>query len=248
MNGGLPGMRAGLKLILVLAVLSALCLGAASQKETADDWVKKGNDLITANSSEEALEAYDKALQLDPQNVSILLAKANAYDLLKLQVTTKALSIVEKMLEKNPQDALAWQAKGAALGIMGLRSEANQSFEKAIEIYDREIDRNPGNGTAWFFKAENLANLHRTEDALYAYDKAIELNCSTRMAIAWASKGGHLFVLGRLNDSLAAFDKSIDLNPNDPIVWFARSVTLKEMGRTREAEATYAKAEELGWG
>lgn len=235
-------------LILVPAMLSMLCLIATAQGETADDWIKKGNDLMTAQSTEEALEAYNNALQLDPQNESILLSKALALDILKLQAATKALGIVEKKLEKNPQDALAWQAKGAALVYMDMRNEANQSFEKAIEIYDQEIEKNSSNGSAWFYKAENLANLQRYEDAIHAYDKVIELNYSARTAIGWATKGGFLAYLGRFNESLAAYDRSIDLDPNNPITWVGKSSTLREMGRTEEAEAAYARANELGWG
>ena len=76
MNGK-SKMRAWTGAAMVLAVLPTLCIAAAAQ-DTANDWVKKGDDLMNSMASEsltEALNAYDKALQMDPQNESILLEK-----------------------------------------------------------------------------------------------------------------------------------------------------------------------------
>lgn len=248
MNGKSSKMRAWPGLALVLALLSALCLTATAQEKTADDWVKKGNDLMNSKSWDDALAAYNKALQIDPQNESILLIKALDLDILKSQTATKALGIVEKKLDKNPQDALAWQAKGVALAYLDMMQEANKSFEKAIGIYDQEIQKNPKNGTAWWYKAENLANLQRFADALPAYEKVIELNSSSRVADAWDAKGGMLTALGRFNESLAAYDKAIELDPKKVTSWVGKSATLKEMGRDADSDAAYAKAVELGWG
>ncbi len=248
MTGKTSKMRAWAGLALVLAVLSTLCMADAAQETTANDWVKKGNDLMNSKSWDDALTAYNKALQLDPQNESILLFKTLDLDILKSQSATKALGIVEKKLDKNPQDALAWQAKGAALAYLNMMQEANKSFEKAIEIYDQEIKKNPDNGTAWWYKAENLANLQRFDDALPAYEKVIELNYTPRIVDAWNGKGSMLESLGRLNESLAAYDKAIELDPKKVISWVAKSTALKEMGRDAESDAAYAKAVELGWG
>jgi superkiller protein 3 len=246
MNGKSSKMRAWAGIALVLAMLPALCIAVAAQ-DTANDWVKKGDDLMNSMASEsltEALNAYDKALQMDPQNESVLLSKTVVLEILKGQTATEALGIVENKLEKNPQDTLAWQARGAALSFLGIKQEANQSFEKAIEIYDQEIQKDPKNGTAWWYKAENLANLQRFEEALIAYEKVIELD-HPRKVDALSAKGGILMQYERLEDSIIALDKATELDPNHFLSWATKGQALKEMGRNAESEAAYAKAREL---
>ena len=247
MNGK-SKMRAWTGVALVLAVLPTLCIAAAAQ-DTANDWVKKGDDLMNSLASEsltEALNAYDKSLQMDPQNESTLLRKTVVLDILKVGTATEALGIVEKKLEKNPQDTLAWQARGAALYYLGSEQEANQSFEKAIEIYDQDIQKDSKNGTAWWYKAENLANLQRFEEALNAYEKVIELD-HPRKVDALSTKGGILMQYGRLEESISALDKATELDPNHIMSWITKGQALKEMGRNAESEAATAKARELGY-
>ena len=248
MNGKSSKMRAWTGIALVLAILSMLCIAAAAQ-DTANDWVKKGDDLMNSMASEsmtEVLNAYDKALQMDSQNESILLRKTVVLDIITIGTATEALGIVEKKLENNPQDALAWQARGVALNYLSIEQEATQSFEKAIEIYDQEIQKDPKNGTAWWYKAENLANLQRFEEALIAYEKVIELD-HPRKVDALSTKGGILMQYGRLEESISALDKATELDPNHITSWFTKGQALKEMGRNAESEAATAKARELGY-
>ena len=238
-------MRTWIGLTLVLAVFSMLCLTAAAQ-ETANDWVNKGDDILLykTNAGIEAIEAYERALQLDPQNESILLREATIYHALGEQAATKALGIVEKKLETNPRDVLAWRQKGGILHFLGMEQEANQSIKKSIEILDQEIEKNSENGTAWWYKAESLVNLFKFDDALTAYEKVIELDHS-RKVDAWIGKGNALWQLGRTDEAVAAYDKAIELDPTNIVAWFSKGSILDSMGRSKEAEAAYAKANEL---
>ncbi|MGB5100304.1 MAG: tetratricopeptide repeat protein, partial [Methanothrix sp.] len=58
----------GAEFALALLALVALCVCAAAQENTAEGWYKKGLELELSDSREEAVQAYDKAIQLDPQN------------------------------------------------------------------------------------------------------------------------------------------------------------------------------------
>jgi len=231
---------------LFLAVLSALSL-TASASETAAYWLEKGDSLLFQNGSEQdALIAYQKALDIEPHNESILLQMSVAYDILSVGKAVEALGIIETKLEQNPQDALSWQAKSVALHLLRETDEANKSAEKAIEIYDQEIQKDLTNGTAWFYKAENLANRYRLTDALPAYEKVIELDHPMKK-YAWASKGAILQILGQYNGSLAAYDKALELDPEKALFWLGRAIACQEMGLDAEAEIALNKARELGY-
>jgi len=238
-------MRAWTGMAMVLIVLSAMCLVAAAQ-ETADEWVKKGDDVLLykKNAGLEAIDAYEKALQLDPQNESILLREATIFDALGMHAATKALSIIEKKLERNPQDAEAWQLRSGALSELGMMQEANQSIEKALKIYDQEIQKDPLNGTAWYYKAWILNNIGRHDESLLAYEKLIELDYPQKVD-AWNGKGTALYLLERFDEAIAAYDMAIELDPENIEAWFSKGSVLDSMGRNAESQAAFAKADEL---
>ena len=240
-------MRAWTGIALVLAVLALLCLTAGAQ-ETADEWVKKGNDLYQSGESlQEALDAYEKALQMDSENNTILMKVALIHDILGIRAASKALGIIEKKLEKNPGDAASWWARGGAMLRLGMKDDANKSFEKALDIYDQEIQRDQNNGTAWWYKAETLVSLSSYENALKAYDKVIEL-AHPRKKDALNNKGAILMdVFGKFNESIAAYDEAIEIYPEDFSAWVGKAITLEVMGRNAESEVAYTKAKELGY-
>jgi len=248
-----------------------------AQENTADYWIKKGNDLVESGSFEEALTDYNKAIQIDPENLDAWDRKALIFYVLDQQAYRKVLNLSEMRLAKNPQDAWTWQAHAAALTSLGRQEEANQSQQKALEIYDQEIKDNPKNATAWFYKAELTAN--RTE-ALSAYEKVIELNGSMKVealitkgnillnlgksdeAIAAVDKAIQLdsknfqaweemalvyHVLGKYNESLTAYEKLTEIKPENALVWKGKGDALKALDRQSEADAAYAKAKELGY-
>lgn len=54
--------------------------------------------------------------------------------------------------------------------------------------------------------------------------------------------------MNKYDRALEAYEKAILLRPNKGLYWFNKGDALKELGRTSEAEAAYAKASELGYG
>lgn len=265
------------RFVIVLMTLAMLCVSAVAQEKTAGYWINKGNDLVESGSFEEALTDYNKAIQIDPENLDAWNRKAEILYSLDLQAYIKVLNLSEMRLAKNPQDARAWQAQSVALASLGRQEEANQSLQKALEIYDQEIRENPENDTAWFYKAELTAN--RTE-ALVAYDKVIELNGSMKVyalltkgnillnlgksdeAIAavdkaiqldpmnfqaWEEMALDYYVLGKYNESLTAYEKLTEIMPENALVWKGKGDVLKTLGRQAEAYASFAKAKELGY-
>jgi tetratricopeptide (TPR) repeat protein len=246
MNGKSSKMRVGIGLAQVLAVLSIMCMAAAAQEKTASYWTSQGDDLLRKGSINEALEAYEKSLQLDPENESVLLGVATMHHILQVQAATKALGIIEKKLDKNPQDMMAWSNRGLALTNLGRDDEALKSREKVLELLDQSLEKDPTNSTSWMAKAEILAGMDRLEEAVQACDKVIEINTSL-VGYAAETKGYLLEGLGRSEDALQAYDMAIGLNPEKGGLWYSKGGVLKTLGRDSEADAAFARAKDLGY-
>ena len=186
------------------------------------------------NNSNEAIETYNKAIEINPQFAEAWNNKGTALG--NLGRFEEALIAYDKAIEINPQFAEAWNSKGAALGNLGRFEEALIAFDKAIEI-------NPQFVGAWINKGAALRNLGRFEEALIASEKAIEIN--PQFAEAWYNKGTALGNLGRFEEALIAYDKAIEINPQHVGAWINKGVTLGNLGRFEEALISFDKAIEI---
>jgi len=240
------------KYTVALLAAAMLCVSTMAQEESAEDWYQKGQKLMENESYEEALKAYDSALQLDPENVGAWMGKGDTQvrmgDSNQSQKTYEnALNITNKSLETNQQDAKVWLMKGELLHRLHRYDEALESYNRSLEIdpKDKEAWLNKGNAldTA-AYQLQGLERLNAFEDAIIAYDEAIEID--PNYGNAWMKKGYSLHPLAVLDknlskhdESLRAFDRAIELIPDNDtrnlaLAWEGRALALTGMGNTLE--------------
>ncbi len=216
----------GAGIFIAMIALVALCASALAQENTAEDWMNISHEQFIAKSQEQfiaqyqqAIQDYDKELQIDSGNTSALVGKGDALRFLNrsnesLEAYQKALDAANETLKKDPQDIKAWQNRGIAMVNLGREDEAIESYEKAIEILNGSIEKNLNDTDFWWLKAETLDMLGKKEAAIQTYDKVIELN-STKAVSAWVRKSDLLMQLGKYNESVEAFDRAVEMMPND---------------------------------
>jgi molybdenum cofactor cytidylyltransferase len=107
-------------------------------KEQAHFWLNYSQQLSAAIRYHEALNAIERALALDPENVEIWYAKGTY--LAMIAEYQQALSAFEHALELSPNFAPAWDGKAWALGILGQREEALEAVNRALEIDPEYFD------------------------------------------------------------------------------------------------------------
>jgi len=99
---------------------------------TAEDWFNEGLALHDQGKLDEAIAAYDKVIELNP---NLAQAWSNKGAALRLQGKyDEAIQALDKAIQINPQLAQAWHNKGTALKTLGKTSEANAAFTKAKEL------------------------------------------------------------------------------------------------------------------
>jgi tetratricopeptide (TPR) repeat protein len=91
-----------------------------------------GTMTAQADPYEEAISAYDRALELNPTHASTLNNKAVA--LRKLGRYEEALGVYDEQLGNDPLYAHAWHNKGLLLKLMGLPEQADKCFEVAAGL------------------------------------------------------------------------------------------------------------------
>lgn len=178
-----------------------------------------------------ALESYDKALEIQPNDIEALVNKGAAcnenknYDL--------ALVTLREAIKIDPNIPEIWSNKGIALSNLGF-------YQEALKAYDVAAKLNPQYLEAFSNKGITLSKLKRFDEALELFDRALTLNAD--YIEAWVGKGLALHGLKRFDEALDSYDRALNLRPNYQEVWNNKGTTLHLMQRSKEALICYEKA------
>ena len=141
---------------------------------SASEWCKKGMGLCKIKSYNEALDAFNRALELNPSNGKALYNKGivlrwlGKTDEAKLYIE-KAVEIFDNKIKANPENSRFWYNKGIALRDLEKYKEALDAFERAIEI-------NPSFTKAWIGKGIVYDRVKKHQKAMEAYERAVDIN------------------------------------------------------------------------
>lgn len=250
-------MKQGYFIFFSIGLLAVLCICAAAQEETADDWYKKGRDLGRNGSYEEAVLAYNKAIEQEPNNATFYTAVVPNLNMLAFTTNNQSrrnesLEAIDKALEIDPKNPIAWEQKGSMLYYQTERyNESLEAYDRAIEnisSYRQDIHANQTEFLSyiWTSKSISLWQLMRYNDSLEAIDKSVQIDPAGNYD-AWAFKGELLAYLGRYNESLQAFEgaAATETASSQPEIralpWAKEGYVLIQMGRYKEADQIYQK-------
>ena len=200
------------KFSVAIFTAAILCASALAQEDTAEDWFNKGQELFSNGSMEEAVKAYDKAIELDPQYGWAWGGKATALSILGRH--NESLEAYDKAIDTWPANdteriSQLWVFKGITLNSTGRKEDAFKSFEKALEIFSQNTD-------ALMWKGEALENQGKYSEAVEVYNVAIDVAPSIPAAKASAlnSKGDALMGLGSYQEAYDSYDEAAKISSN----------------------------------
>ncbi|RNA17139.1 Small glutamine-rich tetratricopeptide repeat-containing alpha [Brachionus plicatilis] len=113
----------------------------AEQKEKADKHKTEGNELMKQEKFNEALEQYNKAIEIDKSNAVYYCNRAAAYS--KLSDFNSSIEDCKNALKIDPSYGKAWGRLGKF--ILGLALLSNNQNEEAYEAYNKAIQLEPNN-------------------------------------------------------------------------------------------------------
>ena len=103
-----------------------------NDKNYINKLIDEGEALSMSGQYKEALEIFNKALEIDPENMVVLSNKG--FVLLELGNYQEALDFFNKVLEIDPKDIDVLSSKGKALSMSGQYKEALEIFDEILEI------------------------------------------------------------------------------------------------------------------
>ena len=104
------------------------------QLTEAEQWIEKGIELRQLENYVGALDCYNEALKIQPNNAGALSSKGVVFR--RLGKFDESLECYNKALEIDSEDYKIWFNKGMVLSELG-------KFKEAISCYDKALELNP---------------------------------------------------------------------------------------------------------
>ncbi|MEH1859789.1 MAG: tetratricopeptide repeat protein [Nostoc sp.] len=218
----------------------------------------------------EALQDFDRAIELDPKYEWAIASRGFTYRLMERY--TEALQDFDRAIELDPKSAWAIAGRGQTYKSMARYTEALQDFDRAIELdpkldwaiagrgqiyksmehytealqdFDRAIELNPKYDWAITSRGETYRLMERYPEALQDFDHAIELNPKSKSAWSIAFRGETYRLMECYPEALQDFDRAIELNPKSDWAIASRGQTYLMLKLYNEALADFNRAIDL---
>ena len=128
---------------------------------------KKGINLMADEKLDDAVEVFEQALRIEPDNVEVLMKLG--YARFHLDDHNDALKVYDKVLEVDVTNPEAWNLKG-------LVHYEQKKYAQALDAVNKAIESDKTYGMAWYNKACFLSLLNQVPEALQALKHSIEID------------------------------------------------------------------------
>ena len=197
------------------------------------------NQGITLENMAQARVFFERALELDPNNIDALLGvgrvDANMGASFLSDDRSARLSAAEAtiggVLSRRPNDPLAHEILGGVLHQTKRPDQAIAELERALVLDPNLAAAHGGIGLAKIF-------IGRARETEAHVNEALRLSPRDSFAWQWLQyAGGAKLILGADEEAVARLRRSIEVNRNSPFVHFFLAAALANLGKLDEAQA-----------
>jgi tetratricopeptide (TPR) repeat protein len=215
----------------------------SSQDDGHLGWLERGDELFQKQRYREAVNAYNKVIQMKPDSDLAWFKRGIALE--NLQFYEDAAVSFEQVSKLRPQDYLAWYKQGCAY-------EHLHRYAKALQAYEQVVQLQPDNYWVWHDRGKVLEQLQCYEEAVASYDRAVQLKPDFQLAVdgrkrllSQLKQVDTLYHLQHYDEAVESCDRAIQQNPQDTLAWFMRGMALENLQRDEEALMAYQKVVEV---
>lgn len=181
-----------------------------NHNENSEYWVLKGMSLRKLEKNWESLKAYNKALEIDPNDINALSNKGEVLN--KLGLFEEAISHLNKSIELEPTNLAAWHNISQTFLALGQWEKAIGAVDRSFQLYEKCGDDGYGANeidTLWNTKAVSLMYLDNFEEAQNVCRKGLEFNPDNYLLLSIESKA--LFDSEKFNEALEHYEKLLEI-------------------------------------
>ena len=204
------------------------------RQDPSIDYTSRGLSHLQKEQIDDAISAFDKAIELNPGNSVAYFSRGKAY--YRQGKIENAISDYNRAIEISPKFTAAYQNRGYAY-------YAIDNYEKAISDYDKAIALNPEDAATYNMRGIAYFKQGKTDSAISDYNKAIHIN--PEFAAAYQNRGYVYHLKNEYRKALSDYDKAIEFNPKNADVYIYRGHIYHSERMYKKAISDYDKAIEL---
>jgi tetratricopeptide (TPR) repeat protein len=219
------------------------------KKDTAevDKLHERGLDAYLSGDYEQALQAANACIQLDPENVLCWIGLGGTYqELGQLELTLGAYKEVIRLLP----ESFSWWFHIAEVYLELKRyKKAAMAYQESIRLYpSSETDPNVEDLTSmilnplsgcWRGLADAYLGLSRYEESVEAFREAIRLDAND--PLAWEGLGRAYYGLQEFDKAITAYQGAIRLSPQYGTAWYNLGLAYASQGKRTRVMQIYEK-------
>ena len=128
---------------------------------------KKGINFMADHKLEDAVDVFEQALRIDPEDVETLMKLG--YSRFHLDDLSEALRIYDKILDIDVTNPEAWNLKS-------LVHYEQKKYAKALDSIEKAVESDPVYGMAWYNKACYQSLLSQIPESLESLKRSVEID------------------------------------------------------------------------
>ncbi|MGL5059819.1 MAG: tetratricopeptide repeat protein [Microcoleus sp.] len=186
--------------------------GNYKQLLSAPDYAKQGDACFFENRYEEAILAYDRALQIQPDladtwnNRGVVLTRMQRYQ--------EAIASYEQATKIRPHYPDAWNNRGVVLLEL-------QQYQDAIACYEQALQAKPDYADAWNNRGVAFSKMQQYEQAVISYNHALQIK--NDYTDAWNNRGVALSKLEKYEAAIDSYDNAAKIRPDFYRIWYNKA-------------------------
>ncbi len=202
-----------------------------SRELLASIYHKRGITYRLLGEFRRAIEDFDRALELSPDDERIYGSRGIAYSF--NESYEHALRDFNKALELDPQSSWTYASRGKTYHLL-------KEYQQALEDFDRALELNPNYSWTYANRGKTYYILKKYQQAIKDYDRAIALGPDYTWA--YAKRGETYRLLNEYQRAIADYDQAITLDPNYAWTYAERGRAYRLIREYQQALADYDHA------
>ncbi len=193
-------------------------------------WYNKGASSYMLEQYNEAIEYFDKALAIDPNNKNSWFYKGISF--FKIDKFEASIQSYQKVLEIDPNNKEVWFYKGMSFFRL-------EKYKKSIECYNNALKDKFEDSQTWFYKGVSYHLLKEYEMALNCFDKVIEYDPES--IDAWNKKSVVYYDLDDFEKAMNCCEKVLKNEPRNKQALYNNGLSLLKLGKNSKAIELFEK-------
>lgn len=203
--------------------------------QTEDLWKMLGTLYDAKRNYELAVQAYTKALALNPRDAGVLHLRGMAYT--ELKKTDLAIEDMTKCIAIDPERSAFYEWRAFAYEQKQKWNESLADLNKAIAL------ANSVNKTRYLsHRADAYVKLNKQKEAINDYDTLLKFNSMDDTF--WLKRGDCYMALGNFKEAVKNYTETISLGDSST-AYYARSKAYQKLGLTDLANKDKATGDQL---